>query len=312
MKKTGIIICLLLLSFSMSFAASKKTEKEKPVENLSYLPSSKIDFSSDFIYPLWGFYFEASPGISNINNKNLSSGLWNSKGGLGYSLNVGYFQSLSPWIKLKTGLGISGFKNTLSANGQAPQQTLTDIDNDSYTEILTLENVEKVTHPMYMSIPLIFELGNPNINKMGFYADLGIKYSFLINEDHSTSGTYSTKGTYEQWEITLENIPELGFYNEKNMQMNAALKNSNLSVVAGVGVFLPISTNVIFKGGIVTNIGLSDIGNTTLENGNSDVISDQTHSYRAKYIDNTLAVVQGSKTFHLGIEFGLYISHRLK
>lgn len=312
MKKTGIIICLFLLSTVISFGASEKTEKEKPVENLAYLPSSRIDFSSDFIYPLWGFYFEASPGISNINNKNLSSDFWNSKGGLGYTLNVGYFHSLSPWIKLKTGLGISGFKNTLSANGEVPQQSLVDIDNDSYIETLTLENVEKVTNPMYLSIPLIFELGNPNINEIGFYADLGIKYSFLINDDHSTSGVYSTTGTYEQWEITLENIPELGFYNEKSLQMNAALKNSNISVVAGVGVFIPVSTNVIFKGGLVTNIGLSDIGNTTPENGNSDVISDETYAYRAKYIDNSLAVEQGSKTFHVGIQFGLYISHRFK
>ena len=311
MKKTVTLICLLFIYIIAYPDIPEKTEKEIPIEVLSYLPSSKLNLDDDFIYPAWGFYFDISPGLSNIKNNNLS-GLWDSKGGLGYSLNVGYFHSLSPWFKLKTGVGISGFKNTLTANGDALSQSFTDIDNDSYTETLTLTNVKKVTSPMYVSVPLIFEFGNPNIDKIGYYADLGIKYSFLINENYTSSGSYTTKGTYEQWGVTLENVPELGFYNNKGMETNAALKNNNFSVVAGAGIFIPLSSSIIFKGGIVTNIGVSDIGNTTLENNNQGVITDEVYSYRTRYVDNSLAVTKGSKTFHLGIEFGLYISHRLK
>ncbi len=311
MKKTVTLVWLLFIYLIAYPNTHKKTEKEKPVENFSSLPS-KLKLNDDFIYPAWGFYVEVSPGISNIKNSNLSSGLWDSKSGLGYILNVGYFHSLSPWIKLKGGVGISGLNSTLKANGEAPQQTLTDIDNDSYTETLTLTNVEKKTNPMYVSVPFIFEFGNPNIDKPGFYADLGLKYSFLINDDYSASGTYSTKGTYEQWGVTLENIPELGFYDGKDMESNASLKKSNFAVVAGAGIFVPVSSTIILKGGIVTNIGLNDIGNSTPANNNPDAIKDETYSYRARYIDNSVAVTKGSKTFHLGVEFGLYISHRLK
>ncbi len=159
---------------------------------------------------------------------------------------------------------------------------------------------------------MIFEFGNPNIEKIGFYADLGLKYSYLLNESYSSSGTYSTTGTYEQYNVTLKNIPELGFYNDKNPENYANLKKSNFSLVAGAGVFVPLSSTIIFKGGLVTNIGLADIGNNIPANPNSNVINDNIYSYRSRYIDNTLAVVEGSRTFHFGIEFGIYISHRLK
>ncbi|MCG6187528.1 porin family protein [Maribellus maritimus] len=312
MKKTITLIWLLFAYFVAFPITPEKKEKEKPIEISSNLSPGDLSLDNRFIYPAWGFYFEASPGLTNIKNNNLSSEIWDSKKGLGYTFNVGYFQSLGPWFKIKTGIGISSYNNTLNANGDLPTQTLSDIDNDTYTETLTLTNVEKTTNPMYLSVPLIFEFGNPNIERIGFYADLGLKYSFLLNESYTSSGTYSTKGRYEQWEVTLENVPELGFYNNKNLATNAALKNSNISIVAGAGIFVPLSTVVIFKGGVVTNFGVADIGNNKTENTNSNVINNQVHEYRSPYIDNSLAVVKGSRTFHLGLEFGLYISHRLK
>jgi hypothetical protein len=312
MKKAVTLISLLFACLIAYPETPEKWEKEKPIEKFPYLPATKLNLDDNFIYPAWGFYFDVSPGISNIKNDNLSSGLWDSKKGLGYTLNAGYFHSLSPWVKIKAGVGISGYKNTLKANGDAPQQSFTDIDNDTYTETLTLTNVEKESSPMYLSIPLIFEFGNPNIDKTGFYVDIGFKYSFLINENYSSSGSYSTKGTYGQWEVTLENVPELGFYNDKSLESNAAFKNSNYSLIAGAGIFVPVSSAVIFKGGIVTNIGLADIGKNSVTNNNSRVINDEVYSYRARYTDNSMAVTEGSKTFHLGIEFGIYISYRLK
>lgn len=311
MKKTVTLLWLLFVCFMAYSTPPEKNDNKKTIKNSALLPYSTLDLDDDFIYPAWGFYFDVSPGISNISNNNLPS-VMNAKSGLGYALNVGYFHSVSPWIKLKTGVGITSYKKTLTANGEAPQQTFQDIDDDTYTETLTLNDVEKTSNPMYLSVPLIFEFGNPNIDKPGFYADLGLKYSFLINENYSYSGTYSTKGTYEQWNVTLENVPELGFYDNQNQEASAEFKKNNFSIVAGAGVFIPVSSVIIFKGGLVTNWGLTDIGNNKAENTNPNVIGDEIYSFRARYIDNSLAVTRGSRTFHLGIEFGLYISHRLK
>ncbi len=312
LKKTAVSFCLLFTIGWLHAGEPAFPEKENSADNKSFASSSKLNLDDDFIYPAWGFYFDFSPGISNIKNSNLSSTVWDSKKGLGFTFNVGYFHSLSAWFKLKSGIGITNYKNTLTADTDLPSQNFKDIDNDSYTEILTLTNIEKKSSPLYISVPLIFEFGNPNIEKIGFYADLGLKYSYLLNESYSSSGTYSTKGTYQQYNVTLENIPELGFYTNKTPEKNAGLKKSNFSLVAGAGVFIPLSSTIIFKGGLVTNIGLADIGNNTPANPNSNVINDNVYSYRSRYIDNTLAVVKGSRTFHFGIEFGVYISHRLK
>jgi hypothetical protein len=219
---------------------------------------------------------------------------------------------LSPWFKIKTGFGISSYKNTLTINGEAPPQTFTDIDNDTYTETLQLNNLEKKTSPVYVSIPFIFEFGNSNIDRTGFYTDLGIQYSFLMSEGFKQTGTYSTKGTYDKWNITIENVPELGFYNEKEPTVYSNLKNKNVSLVAGAGVFIPFSRTLIFKGGIVTYLGFADLGNNKSENAEQNIINDEVYSFRANYIDNSLAIVNGSKTFLIGIEFGIYIGLGLK
>ena len=313
MKKTVLLIWLL---FTCIITYSNSPEKlgKKPAGEMFSSPSpSNMNFYNDFIYPVRGLYFNVSPGITEIMNSNLASNFWDLNAGFGYNLSVGYFQSLSPWFRIMAGVGFSSIKSKLTVNGDAPvHPVFTDIDNDSYKETLTLTNVEKKANPMYFSVPFIFEFGNPNIDKVGFYTDLGIKYSFLINDSYQSSGTYATKGTYDQYKVTLENVPELGFYSGKELESNASFKKSNISLLAGVGIFIPLSSVVIFKGGLVTNIGLTDIGNGNIKNTNSDVISDEVYSYRAGYIDNSFAVVKGSKTFHLGIEFGVYVSRRLK
>ncbi len=142
-KKTAVLICLF---FTMGFLHAGEPafpKKENSVDNMSFSSSSKLNLDDNFIYPAWGFYLDFSPGISNIKNSNLSSDVWDSKKGLGFTFNVGYFHSLSAWFKLKSGIGITSYKNTLNANTDLPSQNFKDIDNDSYTENLTLTNIEK-------------------------------------------------------------------------------------------------------------------------------------------------------------------------
>lgn len=309
MKKSIITVCLLftyIFSYSSHPVISDKKEKTDAIS------TSKSIIDKNYIYPVWGFYMDASAGMSEIKNNNLSSEIWDSKGDLGYTFNVGYFRSFGPLFKIKAGVGFTGFTNSLTGNGEVPAQQFKDVDNDSYLEHLTLITIENKSNPMYISAPLIFEFGNTNINKIGFYFNLGVNYSFLINENNSLKGSYTSTGEYVQWGVTLEDIPELGFYSQKNIESGDSFQKTNFSALGGAGITIPISGVVIFKIGLAGSYGLKDIGNNLSHKTEESPLSEESYAFRSKYINNTLAVSKESKTRYVGIEFGLYINKLVK
>lgn len=310
----GIIItACLLFSHIILYATEPVISKFKKLEtNKSYSPLSVPAVNRQNIYQVHGLYIDGSLGISTIENKNLSSDVWNQENNIGYNFSAGYFHSLSPFVKIKLGIGVSSYNTLLVGNGEHQSTEIKDIDNDNYTESIILLNAEYNVNPMYLSIPLVLEFGNASVNKIGYYVGLGIEYSYLLNENSTSSGSYTTKGTYPLWDVTLEDVPELGYYTAKDVEPGPTLKNTNYSVRASAGITLPLSGIIIFKIGFAGNIGLMDIGNNKPKKPEQSPISQQAYDFRSEYIYNPLAVQKQSYTRHLGIEFGFYISKRVK
>lgn len=312
MKKTIITFCLLFTFVALNAKKSTTEKEEKSNAESKSFSSSVMEYRKNYIYPEWGFFIDASPGLSFIQNNNLSPEIWTTKYDLGYAFNVGYFHSFSSSLKIKAGIGLSGYKNSLQGNGQAPPQQFKDIDNDNYTEYLTLTGVENNISPTFITVPALIEYGSTNITKIGFYVNLGMMYSFMVSDIYKPNGTYSTKGVYEQWGVTLEDIEELGFYSGKNLESNASFRKNNVSLLGGVGITIPMSSAVIFKAGFVGNYGLADLGNNQANVPDLNSLSGDTYSYRTQYIDNSLAVTKGTKTRQIGFEIGLFINKQLK
>lgn len=312
MKEIIIITCLLF-SCLILYATEPITIKDKKTEkSSSYSTSSKQAPFKRTIYQQRGLYINVSPGISTIKNSNLSSDIWKSENNLGYNVSLGFFHSLSSWAKVKLGVGFSSYSTHLTGNGEFKSPEFKDIDNDTYIESLKLTNVEYNINPMYLTVPLVIELGNPNINKVGYYVDFGFEYAYLINENGSASGSYSTKGIYPQWGVTIENVPELGFYSEKNLDSEWSLQKSNYSIKGGAGITVPLSGIVIFKIGVTGYLGLKDISSNHDQNTDFGPLTQKAYEFRSKYINNPLSSSNGSKTLFTGIEFGFYISKRVK
>ena len=311
--KEIIITTFLLFSYFILYAAEPIKTNDKKSENstsFTTLPT-QAPYKRN-IYQEQGFYVDVSPGISTIKNSNLSSDIWNSESNWGYNFNIGYFYSLNPSIKVKFGLGISSYSTHLKGNGEITSPEFTDIDGDTYIESLTLSNVDYTVNPMYLTMPFVMEIGNPNINKVGYYFDIGIELAYLVSESNKTGGSYTTKGTYPQWGVTLEDIPELGFYTAKNLESDWGLQKMNYSLKGGAGITIPLSGIVIFKIGVAGYLGLKDVGKNQVNDSDTSPISQEAYEFRSKYINNPLASSEASKTLYTGIEFGFYISKRVK
>lgn len=310
--KTIIFAIPLIALCTIVFAEGSDKEKKETVfsEGLGTAPAN--DFRKNYIYPEWGFYIDAAPGVAFMQNKNLPADLMNLQYDLGYSFSAGYFKTLSPFLKIKTGLGITGLKNTLQGSGEAPPMQFLDVDNDPYTEHLYLSDVKNSINSTFLSIPVLFEVGNTNINRPAMYINVGFIYSFMVNDSYQPSGSYSTTGEYRQWGVTLENIDELGFHDGKNLDANANFRKNNLSLQGGFGFTFPMSSAVILKAGFTGNYGISDLGNNSLPATESVNLPPDVYAYRQAYIDNSLALTKGTKTRQVGFEIGLLINKQLK
>lgn len=313
MRKTIITIFILSTFLTPAFSSKPDCKSENRRATGSVPPAYQfMNTSRNSIYPEWGYYMVQSTGFSVLTNPNLSREIWNNKGGLGFHFDAGFFRSFSPVFRLKAGLGVSYFSSTLEGNGEISAAGLQDIDNDSYTETLSLSNAVNEVNPVYLSVPVSFELGNLSINRTGFYIEGGITYSYLVYSNHQASGFYSAKGTYEQWGLVLENVQELGFYSGRNIQSNADFQKSNLSITGGVGITVPVSSEIILRFGVSGNIGLSDLGNNRPNQLQKEPVSNETFNFRIPYIDNTFAILKGTKTRLIGIDIGIYFNKQLK
>ena len=264
MKKAVLFISLLFILSHMYGSDPVRSVKNATVNNSSSHETAAL--SNEFFYPVKGFYFNVSPSYSNLlfknyqlnmnflktSDENIISG-----SGFGFSLNAGYFKSLKPFIKLLVGVGMESYNETINA------EILTGIkdNDDDPLDLKFIPSSEWSNSYTYISVPLIFEIGNANIDKLSFYFDLGAGFSYMINKSSiESNNTFGTNGYYttdKLGNVRFENtnIPELDFYTNKNITVNPF----NPYIIGGTGLTFPISKTAIIKAGIVTNIGLSNV-----------------------------------------------------
>lgn len=294
----------------------------QPLKPLNQVSSKKSGLSpvippqsaSDRLYPMWGFQFEISPGMTRIiNNEIVNGDAWTSKGGFGYSVDALYFRSLSSRFRIKAGVGIDAYQENLTIdNYETTFSNQTDIDNDAYDEYFYLNNMDESTDLMYFSIPLTLEYGSANVDVLGFYIDLGVRFSFLINDSYSfaSNTVYTTEGYYNQYNILLYGIPELGFYENREVEKtNSAVKSMNMSFHGAAGITYPLSNKIILKAGINTNLGLIDISDPK-----ESVLDPSDPKYNYISSDNSLTANPEAKTVtrFIGFEVGIYLNKLLK
>jgi hypothetical protein len=266
----------------------------------------------DFIYPVWGFQVSLSPGMSRLSNSEISDGdIWDIEGGMGWVFDVKYFRTFSPYFRVMAGIGVDTYKEKLDiSNYQTNFDGQRDIDDDVYNEHFLLENVSETTSLTYLSVPLILEFGNPNIDKIGFYVDAGIRLSFLMNDSYSGEGKYTTQGYYDKYNVLLHGVPELGFYDQKSIdKTNAAIKSMNIAFQGGAGITYPLSNMILLKAGLTANMGLTDISDPQ-----EKAIDPSDPKYTYISSDNSLTANPNAKTLtrFVGFEVGIYFNRLLK
>jgi uncharacterized protein YoxC len=136
---------------------------------------------------------------------------------------------------LRLGAGFSYLKESL--------ENQTDMDNDVFTAICLYENVNENLSLTYLDIPIGLSLGVPRFHRVGSFIKIGITPSFKLTESFEGHGLYTIEGYYPEWDVTINNVDELGFRTQSDNYSDLENSNTTGFIIWGNisgGVYVPL------------------------------------------------------------------------
>lgn len=274
-------IIKVLLSIKMFFFCvfAVNTVNAGQNNNLANIPG----FDTNVMRPVSSYFFHAKYGKSYFTNSLINLDNWNVSGDRGIHLEIGFQSRIRPTnndrsflpnslrrvLSYGIGLGISQYGVIAQSDGfKVLSETSQDLEGilpqDTVLLNMDFQNLSENFHATYLHFPLFIELGTPNIDKLGVFLRLGTNISIPLFQSFEGSGLYSVEGTYEHYDITLTDIPELGFVHEDNYYLGNekySLSPVNLSgfISAGASYPIPRLFGWIVHISLQYNFGISDM-----------------------------------------------------
>ena len=176
---------------------------------------------------------------------------------------------LSASVPLSIEAGV-GFRSLpLAASLASYKTSATDIDHCDY-EAIYKDLTEKLTMNC-VEIPVRLCIGQPTKDKVSVYAKLGVSPSFTLSAKLA-NGAYTKQGYYPNWNVTFEDINELGFFNNggEGSQTATPDKRFNLWGNAAFGAYVPLGSSLLFNVGAKLDYSIMKIGTFTTTTDDKD------------------------------------------
>lgn len=198
-------------------------------------------------------------------------------------------------LSVEAGLGI----RTFHLGAVLPEYSYTlrgyDADNDPVESIYAFRNLSEDLALTYFDIPVRLCFGQPLKDRVIVYAKLGLTPSFKIASSFEGEGKYDLEGYYQQWDVTLEDITELGY--GENLPCYDGYEPSLKSFVlwgnVALGACVPFkNTPIMMNAGMKLDFPLTSLGDAAA---------------KEDFIPGTHAAVlsQGGKVMIPSVELGL-------
>ena len=146
-----------------------------------------------------------------------------------------------------------------------------DCDGDIYRPDYVFDNYTEKLIMNCLEVPVRFCIGQPSKDKVSVYAKIGVTPSFILSSK-LTNGAYSKQGYYPKWHVTLEDIEELGFFNNRGEGKTAVTpdRRFNLWGNAALGAYFPLSSSLLFNVGAKLDYPILKTSSFKSENSAND------------------------------------------
>lgn len=192
------------------------------------------------------------PSHSQINNEGTSalSKLVNTgKNSYFGSINIGY--SFSRSFAISSSLGFASYNSESSIGNYQNKLKSVDSESDQYELQVWATGVKEIQKVNVLNIPVSFILRIPISNKIGFFLQPGLSLIVPLNKTYSSSGIFTYKGYYSQYDILLENLPSYGFTSNKSTS-----EKGNLDLISmGFNTFVSAGFDFAIKKNLQLAIG---------------------------------------------------------
>lgn len=198
-------------------------------------------------------------------------------------------------LSVEAGVGIRNFSLSAGLTESSMTMKVNDADGDASQAIYTFRNLAERLALTYLDIPVRLCFGQPLKDRVVVYAKLGVTPSLKIASSFTGEGTYDLKGYYQQWDVTLDDVSELGY--GENLPCydgyEPALKSFVLWGNVALGASVPFKNSPIaFNAGLKLDFPLTGLGEAAASEN---------------FIPGTHAAVlsQGGKAIIPSVELGL-------
>jgi hypothetical protein len=238
-----------------------------------------------------------------INDGSFTTGKLNSikKGSVSGAIEAGY--TFSDYFGVSTGIGFGSYSSNISLDSYNVSYDTTDSDTpkETYSRIITGDNISEIEKISFVIIPLVLNLNLPVNDKFGFYFQTGVNFSIPVSKSYSTSGTFTYEGFYSAYNLHITGIDYEGF--KKNYNSTDAgelsIKSFNIELIASAGARMTLNDKVQISLGILYNKLMSDI---------SDYSS--TDKFRLSSVPDQMRSIMEGSTKTTASSMGLKISLR--
>ena len=164
-------------------------------------------------------------------------------------------------ISIEAGLGLSSLPMRAKLDNYSAMGDFQDCDGDAYQPVF--DNCSERLTLNCLDIPVRLCIGQPNKNKVSLYAKLGVTPSFIISSN--LANAYIKEGYYTDWNVTFENIEELGFTNVDSKGKMTPSSRFNLWGNAAFGAYFPLSSSILFNLGAKLDYPIMTMGTFSYE-----------------------------------------------
>jgi hypothetical protein len=143
---------------------------------------------------------------------------------------IGYY--FSTYFGISSGLGYNSYKSKASLKSYQNNFQTRDSEKETFEMRVSGSGLVEEQKISYLSIPVCLNLRMPIKKSFGVFLKSGLSFAFPVNKTYSSSGIFTYKGYYSNYNVILENLPAYGFENNKNTSFSGQLPLKSMAVFA--------------------------------------------------------------------------------
>jgi hypothetical protein len=158
-------------------------------------------------------------------------------------------------IGLSFGLGASYLTSNYNTAEYLSANKTKDKDNEPYYEVMEIKKLNEDQSFIGFNLPVKLSYEKSFGPKSGFYFKLGGVGSYFMGSYKATSPAYTSVGYYPQYNVTLQDVPSLGFNKNKTFSGNGELPINPINVAGNVelGLFFNFHNRTVLYIGVNYN-----------------------------------------------------------